>query len=158
MKSRFRYFSHGRILILAVAVLVGGAVPAAAQAEKARAEVLEAIHRVENPNDSLQPGRYGELGAFQFKRSTWRMHTKMPFAEAVDRDASETVAIRHYEWIKRGLERNGIAPTTYNIALAWNGGLSAAVQGRSPAAAQDYAERVNNIVQEMRATRLARAQ
>jgi hypothetical protein len=157
VKSRLGNFANQRILLLAGAVLVGGAVPATARADRARDDVLEAIHRVENPRDSLRPGRYGELGAYQFKRSTWRMHTKMPFSEAIDREASETVAVRHYEWIRRGLERNGIRPTAYNIALAWNGGLAAAVRGRSSRAARDYAERVNNLVQEMRAERLAAA-
>ena len=134
---------------------MASAVPAAAHANPSRSEVLEAIHRIENPHDTRRPGRCGELGPYQFKRSTWRMHTTIPFAYAVNRQASDTVAIRHYDWIKRGLERNGLAPTAYNIALAWNGGLQAAVEGRSPAAAHDYAERVNNIVQELRAERVA---
>jgi len=120
-----------------------------------RTEVLEAIHRVENPNDSLRPGRHGELGAYQFRAETWRMHTTVPFGKAIDRGASEAVAIRHYEWLERGLARNGLPATTYNIALAWNGGLAAAVRGRAPAAARDYAERVSNLVQEMRMARIA---
>ena len=83
------------------------------------------------------------------------MHTTVPFGKAIDRGASEAVAIRHYEWLERGLARNGLPATTYNIALAWNGGLAAAVRGRAPAAARDYAERVSNLVQEMRMARIA---
>ncbi|HWA85217.1 MAG TPA: hypothetical protein VG710_03250 [Opitutus sp.] len=155
MKSSLRRFSDARFLLLSGVVLVCGAAPAAVHAASPRAEVLEAIHRIENPQDLRRPGRYGELGAYQFKRSTWRMYTTIPFSYAVNRHASDTVAIRHYEWIKQGLERNGLEATAYNIALAWNGGLQAAVDGRSCAAARDYAERVNNIVHEMRAEHVA---
>ncbi|HVU24067.1 MAG TPA: hypothetical protein VHE13_08080 [Opitutus sp.] len=155
MKSNLRRLARARFLLLSGAVLVSGAALSGAEATQQRADVLEAIHRVENPNDTARPGRHGELGPYQFRRSTWRMHTDEPFAQAVDRAAADAVAIRHYEWIERGLERNGLAATPYNIALAWNGGLRAAVQGRSSAAARNYAERVNNLVQEMRAEQLA---
>jgi hypothetical protein len=128
--------------------------PSALQASS-RWETLEAIHRVENPRDVTAPGRHGELGAYQFRASTWRMHTSLPFAQALDRAASERVAVRHYEWLRRGLVRNGLADNPYNIALAWNGGLSAAVQGRASSSAHEYAERVNNIVAHLRANRLA---
>ncbi len=119
-----------------------------------RWETLEAIHRIENPRNTSLPGPHGELGAYQFRRATWSMHTTLPFERALDRQASEAVAVRHYEWLRRGLIRNGIQDTPYNIALAWNGGLMAAVQGRAPGAAHDYAERVANIVQSIRAARL----
>jgi hypothetical protein len=74
---------------------------------------------------------------------------------ALERPASDDVAIRHYEWLKTGLLRHGLDVTPYNIALAWNGGLAAAVRGSVPAAARDYAERVTNIAQELRRAQLA---
>lgn len=120
-----------------------------------REETLRAIQAVENPRESPRPGKYGELGPYQFRPVTWRMHTKIPFERANERSASEEVAIRHYEWLKRGLVRNGLKPTSYNIALAWNGGLSATIRGRAPARAHDYANRVNNLAQEIAAARLA---
>lgn len=120
-----------------------------------RAETLDAIHRVENPLNSTRPGKFGELGAYQFRASTWQMHTKLPFERALDRVHSEAVAILHYEWIKRGLARNGIAQTPYYIALAWNGGLSSVVRGRSSSAAQNYAQRVTNLVVDLRSNRMA---
>ena len=120
-----------------------------------RAQTLEAIRMVENPRDLTRPGKFGELGAYQFRRGTWRMHTKVPFERAIDRAASEEVALRHYEWIKRGLIRNGVPATPYNIALAWNSGLSAVIRGRSSAAAHNYAERVSNLVEEGAATQVA---
>jgi hypothetical protein len=120
-----------------------------------RWETLEAIHWVENPHDSARPGPFGELGAYQFRQSTWLSYTTAPFSRAVDRQTSDDVAIKHYEWLKRGLVRNGVAVTPYNIALAWNGGLTATVRGSVPASARDYAERVTNVVTELRQGRVA---
>ncbi len=110
---------------------------------------LEAIHQLENPTDRTTPGRYGELGAYQFREMTWRMHTSAPFRRALDRSASDDVAVRHYEWIKQGLEQAGIKPTSYRIALAWNGGLDAAVRDSAPRAAYAYAERAANLASQL---------
>lgn len=120
-----------------------------------RADVLEAIHCVENPRDTLRVGKHGELGAYQFRRGTWSMHSPLPFTRALERGESEKVAIEHYEWLRRGLERNGVAATPYNIALAWNAGLATTVRGRANAAAQDYAQRVTNLTREFQTMRLA---
>ncbi len=116
---------------------------------------LEAIHQLENPRDLARPGAKGELGAYQFRETTWRMHTAVPFARAVERGESDAVAVRHYEWLSRGLRRAGLAATSYNIALAWNGGLGAAVQGRAPSVAREYARRAENLAEDF-ARRVAR--
>lgn len=141
-----------RVLIPLVALLGLGAVVEARAV--GRAETLQAIRAVENPHDTVRPGKYGELGPYQFRPATWRMHTRVPFAQALNRETAEVVAVRHYEWLKRGLIRNGLRPNPYNIALAWNGGLSATVRGRASAASHDYATRVNNLAQEIGASRL----
>lgn len=106
---------------------------------------LEAIHHLENPTNVTRPGAYGELGAYQFRPTTWRMHTRVPFHRANDRSVSDVVAVKHYDWLKRGLEKAGMPATPYNIALAWNGGLSAVVAGTAPAVAHDYASRAANL-------------
>jgi hypothetical protein len=106
---------------------------------------LEAIHKLENPLNLPKPGRHGELGAYQFRQSTWRMHTSVPFERARDRSTSDVVAVKHYEWLKRGLEAARVPATPYNIALAWNGGLSAVISKRSPRIAHDYAQRAVNL-------------
>ena len=67
---------------------------------------------------------------------------------------SDDVAIKHYEWLKRGLEGAGLPATPYYIALAWNGGLDAAVLGRAPAVARDYAERAANLADAFGAERV----
>ena len=106
---------------------------------------LEAIHHLENPRNLSRPGPAGELGAYQFRSATWRMHTTRPFQQALNREASDVVAVKHYDWLKRGLEKAGLPATPYNIALAWNGGLSAVLAGRAPSIAHDYASRAANL-------------
>lgn len=113
--------------------------------ESDRSATLQAIHQLENPRNVRRPGPHGELGAYQFRVSTWRMHTTEPFSRALERDVSDEVAIRHYEWLKRGLAGAGRPVTPYMIALAWNGGLTAAISGRAPRAAHDYASRAANL-------------
>jgi hypothetical protein len=106
---------------------------------------LEAIHHLENPRNLTRPGRFGELGAYQFRLSTWRMHTTTPFQKALDRRTSDEVAVQHYEYLKKGLEAARIPATPYNIALAWNSGLGGVVGGTSPRVAHRYAERAANL-------------
>lgn len=83
------------------------------------------------------------------------MHTQVPFQRALNRQESDVVAVRHYEWLKSNLERAGVPGTAYNIALAWNGGLDAAIRGRSPRAAHDYAQRAANLSAVLTAPRIA---
>jgi hypothetical protein len=108
--------------------------------------VLRGIRIVET-QDQLHPprGKLGERGPYQFRRSTWRMHTSSSFDLAENRDVANTVAKRHYAWLEAQLKANGIAPSSYNIALAWNAGVNAVIRGSAPAVANDYATRVLNI-------------
>ena len=129
----------------AFAALIVSLVFAAPVTAASRSATLEAIHKLENPRNSPKPGRHGELGAYQFRATTWRMHTTLPFNRALDRETSDSIAIKHYEWIKRGLEAASMPPTPYYIALAWNSGLKAVTSGRSPRVAHDYAQRAANL-------------
>lgn len=118
---------------------------------KARAddrwETLRAINWVENPTNHTRMGRFGELGPYQFRASTWRMHTRKSFSLATQREAADEVAVIHYEWIKRSLEKAGVDASAFNIAMAWNTGVDNVVNGRAPDVSYDYAERVTNLVQ-----------
>jgi hypothetical protein len=139
------------VILLLAALAIGGGAAFASE----RWETLQAINWVENPRNSTKVGPRGELGPYQFRPATWRMHTKKPFALAVERQAADDVAVRHYEWLKRGLESNGIDATPYNIALAWNAGLDRVVNGRAPAAAYEYASQVNNLVADLKGRQFA---
>jgi hypothetical protein len=138
-----RSFARAAYPAFALLLAVFGSMTEAQAAS--RSATLEAIHKLENPRNSPKPGRHGELGAYQFRSMTWRMHTSLPFRNALDRGTSDEIAIKHYEWIKRGLETARVPATPYYIALAWNGGLAAAVSGRSPRVAHEYAQRAANL-------------
>ncbi|HEX2853137.1 MAG TPA: hypothetical protein VHO24_07860 [Opitutaceae bacterium] len=146
--------SGGRMVAMGLTVLL-----ALSTAQKAsanfRADTLQAINWVENPSNSPRPGKCGELGAYQFRAATWQMHTQRPFAEAIDRSCSDEVAVLHYEWLKTALAKAGVEPTPYNIALAWNAGVGAVIRGRAPAVSHDYAQRVTNLVTDLRSRAVA---
>jgi hypothetical protein len=62
-----------------------------------------------------------------------------------------------YEWIKRGLLRNGLEASPFTIALAWNAGLTAVIERRVPAVSRGYASRVVNRVDDLAARQMAAA-
>lgn len=138
------------------ALVVGVMMVTASSAQASgRWATLEAIHQIENPKELTRPGAHGELGAYQFRETTWRMHSKEPFRRALDRAQSDVVAVKHYEWLKRGLEQAGVPITPYNIALAWNGGLEATVLGRSVSASHAYAQRAETLAMLLEERRVA---
>ncbi len=118
-----------------------------ANAASSRWETLRAINWVENPTNQTRYGSKGELGPYQFRRDTWRIHTNKPFTLANDRATADEVAVLHYEWIKQGLTEAGIEPTAFNIAMAWNCGLGAVKSGRVPTVSYHYAEQVSNLAE-----------
>ncbi len=111
-----------------------------------RWETLRAINWVENPTNHTRMGRFGELGPYQFRAGTWRMHTKKSFQLANQRETADEVAIKHYEWIKQTLEKAGVDANSFNIAMAWNTGVGNVVNGRAPSVSYNYAQRVTNLV------------
>jgi hypothetical protein len=115
-----------------------------------RWQTLRAINWVENPTNHTKTGRFGELGPYQFRPTTWRMHTKRPFSQAIQREASDEVAVKHYEWIKRTLQKSGVDASPFNIAMAWNSGVTNVLKGRVPTVAYDYATRVSNLVETLK--------
>lgn len=138
-------------LLVLVTVLLGRGRALASE----RWETLQAINWVENPSNSPKAGPGGELGPYQFRPATWRMYTRKPFALALQRQHSDDVAVRHYEWIKRSLQSSGIEPTPFFIALAWNAGIGQVINGRAPASAYQYASQVNNLVGVLKARQIA---
>ncbi len=144
-----RLAAHGGVLGFAIRFVVVGFALVLAPVVHAweRVMVLEAIHQVENPNDTMRVGPRGELGPFQFRPVVWHTYTQKPFSLAADRTEAQTVAELHFEWIKRGLERNKLEVSPYYIGLVWNAGLHATLNGRASAQSQFYAQRVANLVE-----------
>lgn len=137
MKTKFTKY-------LLLATVLGFTIKTAASD---RWETLRAINWVENPTNQTQMGRYGELGPYQFRPATWRMHTSKPFSLATERAVADEIAVKHYEWIKRSMEQAGVAANSFNIAMAWNCGVDAVLSGRAPSASFNYARRVSNLVE-----------
>jgi hypothetical protein len=127
------------------AALFGLLVSAAAAAD--RSDILHAINLVENPSNSTGYGPCGELGPYQFRSSTWHMYSQKPFRMANDRASADEVAARHYEWIRQRLTEAGIDANVFNIAMAWNCGLTAVVSGHVPEVTYHYAEQVRNLAE-----------
>jgi hypothetical protein len=108
--------------------------------------MLCGIRIVETQDQPCPPrGKLGERGPYQFRRATWRMHTSSSFDLAENREVANTVAKRHYAWIEAQLQANGMEPSPYNVAVAWNAGVNAVIRGKAPAVSHDYASRVINI-------------
>lgn len=121
-----------------------------------RWETLQAIHMIENPTNSTRLGSKGELGPYQFLPSTWKMHTKKPFVLAADREEADVIAVKHYEWIKRGLERAGFEASAFRIALAWNAGLAATLRNAAPSSSHRYAARVQAVADDLNRQQVVR--
>lgn len=139
-----------RLLTCLFVVFLSNFAVASTTTDTDRWETLRAINLVENPTNQTGYGSKGELGPYQFRSSTWRMHTSKSFRMANDRATADQVAVQHYEWIAARLKAAGIDANSYNIALAWNCGLSAVVSGRIPMQSYHYAERVNNLASDFR--------
>jgi hypothetical protein len=137
------YLGSGRFGRCAVVAL--GLLLAHGASAQSRFATLKAIHLLENPTNRTTPGPYGELGPYQFRSVIWYKYSQSPFRHALNREASDYVAVRHYQWLKDQIERHGLPSSAYNIALAWNGGLGAVLRGHAPRAARDYAERAANL-------------
>jgi hypothetical protein len=117
-------------------------------------EVVAAeIRHVERAPGSRAVGRAGELGPYQFTEAAWRQHTKLPFSCATDPKTAEQVAIKHIAWLGSNLLRHGFEASPYNLALAWNAGLTATVRQQLKPRHRDYAQRVANLVDERLGTK-----
>lgn len=134
---------------------VPDSLPSATRAQLAHQDFLYAIRMVETGDVyNCKPGRRGEQGPYQFRREVWTRYTSAPFADARTPFADQ-VALEHYQWIVSRLRSNGLSPSPWRIAAAWNGGLKAVISGRVPRATRDYASRVVNLIEDQQSIRAA---
>ena len=101
--------------------------------------MLAAIAIVENSPNTI--GLRGERSIYQILPSTWREYSRIPIHEATAEQQHE-VALAVLRGFHRRLERRGIVPDVYRLALAWNGGPNAK---RYKPSTLNYALRVLNV-------------
>lgn len=109
--------------------------------------ILATIHLLENPTNSRRPGRNGELGPYQFLRSTWEHLTTLPFTPeyVCDPDISRAVAVLHLAEIRLALVKSGRSITPNNLAACWNCGATRFLSNLLPLTTLDYVARFNNL-------------
>jgi hypothetical protein len=104
-----------------------------------------------------QRGALGEEGPWQFMPSTWAMHMPgRPLAMARDERLARACAVKHVRWLQAQLGRQGVDASAFNIAAAWNAGLTSYVRGRAPVRAYRFAADVVAIYS-VRALEVAQA-
>lgn len=102
---------------------------------------LSAVRQVEEWHG--RDGRAGERGPWQITAAVWAMHMPgTPFAMARQEGPARACALKHVAWLRARLRAAGADDNAYNLALAWNAGLSAVLRGRAPERSYDYAGRV----------------
>ena len=108
-------------------------------------KLLEAIRQVEN-TPRWKVGRAGEVSEYQLLPLVWARYSDYPIHMATSHAESaiveqQRVANAHLRWLIKHVEN----PSPYRIAVAWNGGLSAANNSRVSKGTACYARRVVNI-------------
>lgn len=87
-------------------------------------------------------GRAGERSAWQITPAVWAKYSTAPFTRASsDARLGNVVAAAHLRWLRLELRGAGVRVDPFRLALAWNAGLSAAVNDKAPPGARDYAAR-----------------
>ncbi len=133
---------------LALLLLVWVVAAMSAAADSQEDAFLGATRLRESNNQDWMTGSFGERGSYQFRRSTWRLHTRASFDLAYNREVADAVAHRHYDWLLKMLGQSGVPATPYNIACAWNGGAGSVARGTVSRAAREYGECVSNLTAE----------
>lgn len=110
------------------------------------------IEQVENTKTE-QVGGDGERSRFQITRGVWEKYSRFPFRDASSlrphcRAEALRVALRHIDYIKATLSATNLPVNAYNVALAWNAGITATLTGTASARKRDYAKRAENLYHE----------
>ena len=117
----------------------------------ALAALVLALAMVETPNGvPAQPGPYGETGRWQLRKSVRDDRAHDLRCRAIRNPTDEHIATEQVLWIKRNLLFLHIDPNDFNVALAWNAGLSRIALGRGPIPSYDFARRVVALAEQNR--------
>lgn len=105
-----------------------------------------ALAQAETPHGvPARPGPAGETGRWQLTPAVRADRGAELRARRV-RITDEALATAQVEWLMRELARQQVEPLPFNIALAWNCGLTRSTSGRAPIASYLFAARVVNLM------------
>ena len=107
--------------------------------------LLKSISDVETSGQYWRIGGAGERSQYQIKADVWRKYSRVPFWRASQREyqsEARRVASCYISEISQNLESDGIAVSSRNVALRWNGGIN---RVRFLRRHVSYASRVSNL-------------
>lgn len=115
--------------------------------------VVEAIRQVEHW-DGRSIGASNEVGPWQVTPAVWREFSSKPIWWATIRSPEcraeqHAVALRHVTWINKHLFEIPLRESAYSIALVYTCGWKGVKHGNPSAAKRDYAQRVQNVYDEL---------
>lgn len=110
--------------------------------------VLVCIALAENTPNHIE-GKAGERSRYQITRDVWEKYTSEPFERASssypeDMALQTHVAKQHLLYLATNVKN----PSVFRIAAAWNAGLTAVNEGRTPIDSINFADRVRNLYEE----------
>lgn len=106
------------------------------------AAFILALAQVETPHGVPdKPGPAGETGRWQLTPAV-RRDRGAELRERGEAVTDEALAIAQVLWLERELAGRGVDPLPFNIALAWNCGLTRTVRGQAPERSYGFATRV----------------
>lgn len=120
-------------------------------------KLLRAIAEVESGTSGARVyrgvGAAGERSAWQITAAVWRRYTRASFQRAsTEVYLPNLIAAAHLRMLRFKVSERFLPDTVRNLALAWNGGLSAARSGGT-ARQRDYAQRVEATYERLVAQR-----
>lgn len=103
---------------------------------------------VETPNGvPARPGPFGETGRWQLTDDV-RHDRGAELRARGEAITDEAIAREQVRWLARQLVAHGIDPSPFNVALAWNAGLTRVLEAKAPERAYRFARKVERLTKE----------
>lgn len=93
-----------------------------------------------------RPGRAGETGHWQLTPAV-RADRGRELRAAGLVVTDEALVRAQVRWLEREMARAGVDALPFNVALAWNCGLTRTLSGGAPLASYDFARRVTALLE-----------
>lgn len=104
--------------------------------------LMLAIEEVESPNERRPWSKPG--GAANWTPALWHQYSALPYLCARQKESSREAMVNALTDFCHRYIAEGITPTYWRLAMAWNKGYDGAKRARRTK--DDYGERVSNLV------------